>query len=112
MSIDGKGEYIQLQITFSTRDEAERLANDLVVKRLAACGQVIGPIYSFYHWNNELCHNNEWLLLAKTRRICFDKIMEFVTLLHSYQCPQIVALPIEIMNEPYRQWLNENIDLP
>lgn len=102
-------EFCQLQITFGTREEAEKCAKKLVERYLVACAQVVGPISSYYHWNENLETASEWLLLAKTRSCVFDEVQEAVLAGHSYEVPQIVALPIVDFSPDYLKWLKEQI---
>lgn len=103
------GEFCQLQIAFGSREEAERVAKKLVDRYLVACAQITGPITSFYHWKERLETAQEWLLLAKTRCCVFDEVQEAVLAEHSYDVPQIVALPIVDSSPEYLKWLKEQI---
>ncbi|MDR2171643.1 MAG: divalent-cation tolerance protein CutA [Planctomycetaceae bacterium] len=102
-------EFIQVQITFPTMESAKNVAKLLVERRLAACVQIVGKIRSEYIWNDEVENNDEILLLAKTRLVFFDEIIDFVRGLHPYVCPQIIALPIIAANDDYIQWMNDQL---
>ena len=103
-------EFIQLQITFPTQQEAEQVAAVLVDRHKAACAQITGQVKSFYIWKDKRETSEEYLLLAKIRRDCFAEVASVITGLHSYECPQIVALPILEISPDYRQWLEEQTD--
>lgn len=98
--------YIQVQITFPSEASAVATAERLVLKRLAACAQILGPIRSIYVWKGENESCSEILLLAKTRSALFDRLVEEVRDGHPYDCPQIVALPIFAGNDDYMAWLD------
>lgn len=98
---------IQVQITFPTEESAAQAAEKLVRARLVACAQILGPIKSMYYWQGSLESSNEILLLAKTRSVLFDRVVEQVRDGHPYECPQIVALPIFAGNSDYLNWLEE-----
>lgn len=102
-------DYIQLQITFPTEESAMSLAEILVTKKLVACAQVIGPIKSVYYWQNSLEKNHEILLLAKTKKNLFDAIVDEIRKHHSYQCPQIVALPLVCGSNDYLHWVDDAV---
>ena len=101
--------YIQLQITFPTEEAAKAMAEILVTKKLVACAQVLGPITSLYVWQNTLEKSSEILLLAKTKKSRFDEVAAEIRRYHSYQCPQIIAIPIICGNDDYLQWIDENV---
>jgi periplasmic divalent cation tolerance protein len=103
-------EFIQVQITFPTKESAIQVAETLVTERLAACAQIIaGKIRSTYIWNGKLETGNEILLLAKTRSTLFENLVDAVRRKHPYVCPQIIALPIVNINDDYLVWMNEQL---
>lgn len=102
-------EFSQLQVTFSSQEEAEKTARALVEKYLVACAQVAGPIRSFYRWKEKLEESTEWLLLAKTRTCLFDEVSEVIHQHHSYDVPQIVALEITDSSAAYLAWMKDQI---
>jgi periplasmic divalent cation tolerance protein len=95
-------------MTAATSDEASRIAEMLVTSRLAVCVQVLPEIQSVYRWKGEVEHANEVLLLAKTTSEKFDALDRAVREIHSYDTPEIVALPITAVSEPYLNWLLES----
>ena len=102
-------EFIQVSTTTGTRDVAERIAVELVDRRLAACVQVSGPIQSTYRWQGKVESNEEWLCTAKTGRQQLDAIRELLKQLHPYQVPELVATPIVDGSEAYFKWLEEQL---
>lgn len=101
--------FIQLQITVPNRDEGEKIASILVENRWCACAQILGPIQSQFFWKENLESQNEYLILVKTRDLLFDRISKLITENHSYECPQIVALPIIHISKSYQNWLDKQI---
>lgn len=101
--------YIQIQITFPTAEQAHKTAEKLVRAKLAACAQVCGPIQSTYTWQGVCKTRQETLLLAKTTLPLFERVEALVRADHPYECPQIVALPIVTANADYRAWLHEQL---
>ncbi len=100
-------EHVLVYITAGSADEAERIAAALVEERLAACVNVVSPITSIYRWQGAIHRDAEVLLLAKTRRALFQRVVARVKTLHSYQVPDIVALPIVDGSEDYLRWIDE-----
>ncbi len=105
-------DYIQLQITYPTLTEARDSALFLVESKLAACTQVIDRIESCYVWQGETRVEFEALLLCKSRACLFDRIVKEITERHSYECPQIVGVPLDFVSPLYAAWLDESIVLP
>src|SRR6476660_4986140 len=102
------GDAIVVFITAPAREEAIRLADMLVGAHLAACVQLLPEMESVYRWEGKIERQPEILLLIKTTRARFDELEREVRALHSYDTPEIVALPIVAGSEPYLRWLREN----
>jgi periplasmic divalent cation tolerance protein len=81
----------------------------LVGARLAACVQVLPEIQSVYRWQGKVARENEVLLLAKTTRGRFLELDREVCAIHSYETPEIVALTVTAVSEPYLEWLRVNV---
>lgn len=92
-------------VTAGSRDEGERIADTLVTEQLAACVNVVGPIRSIYRWEKKVQHDDEWLLIVKTRGALFGDLATRVRALHSYQTPEVIAVPITSGSEAYLDWL-------
>jgi periplasmic divalent cation tolerance protein len=100
---------IVVLMTAGSREEAVRLADILVVARLAACVQILPEIESVYHWQGKVERAPEILLLAKTTLANFAALETAVRSLHSYETPEIIALPIRAVSAPYLEWLTANV---
>jgi periplasmic divalent cation tolerance protein len=97
-------------ITTATRDEAVRLAEMLVGSRLAACVQILPEIESVYRWEGEVKREAEILLLVKTTEDRFHELVVGVRAMHSYETPEILALPVHAGLPAYLQWLSSNVE--
>lgn len=95
--------------TVGSVEEANKIADALVQRRLAACVNVVGPISSVYRWKEKVERAQEWLLLIKTTAGAADTIGDAIKDLHSYELPECVVLPIEGGSEAYLEWLGENV---
>src|SRR2546423_13908620 len=96
-------------MTTANADEARRVASHLVETRLAACVQILPEIESIYRWHEEVQRENEVLILAKTTAAKFHDLEKAVREIHSYETPEIVAIPVSAVSEPYREWLVKNV---
>jgi periplasmic divalent cation tolerance protein len=97
-------------ITTGSQDEAEQIAQALVADMLAACVNILPGVTSVYRWEGQVHRDQEWLLLAKSRRDVLDRLIERVQALHSYDVPEIIALPLAGGSEPYVRWLDAAVD--
>ena len=93
-------------VTAESREEALRLAKEVVSERLAACANVIDHMQSVYWWDGELQHDSEAVLILKTRRALVEPLTKRILDLHSYDCPCVAALPIEGGNGDYLDWIS------
>ena len=103
------GDAIVVLMTAGSREEAARLADMLVVSHLAACVQMMPEMESVYHWKGSVERAAEILLIAKTTRANFDELESAVRALHSYETPEIVALPLTAASAPYLEWLTTTV---
>ncbi len=102
--------YLMMTTTTSSEDEANRLAQSSVEARLAACVQVVGPIRSTYWWKGEVQREAEWLCLIKTTAAHFQALAAHIRAHHSYEVPEIVALPIVAGSPAYLQWISAEVN--
>jgi periplasmic divalent cation tolerance protein len=96
-------------ITAGSQAEAERIATALVGERLAACANIVPGITSVYRWEGQVKSDREWLLLVKTELRALEGLERRVRTLHSYDVPEIIALPLVGGSEPYLEWLDESV---
>jgi len=101
------GEYLQVQTTTDSRAEAMELARAAVGARLAACGQVAGPVASTYWWNDELERAEEWFVFFKLPADRYEALAEFLTERHSYDEPEIVATKFVAGSPPFLAWITD-----
>src|SRR5918998_2262245 len=106
---DQSKDAILVLMTAGSREEAARLAEMLVGARLAACVQIMPEMESIYHWQGSIHRDPEFLLLVKTTRANFDDLEREVRALHSYETPEIIALPVTAVSAPYLEWLTTTV---
>ena len=97
-------------MTAANGEEATRLAEMLVGAHLAACVQILPEMESVYRWQGNIERQSEVLLLAKTTRAKFAELEREVRALHSYDTPEIIAVPVVDGSAPYLDWLSKATD--
>ena len=106
MSEESKS-YIIVFVTTGSVEEAQKVGRALVEDRLVACTNIISPIQSIFQWQGKVSDEGEALLMAKTRASLFNDIVVRVKQLHSYEVPEIIAIPIVAGAEDYLNWIAE-----
>jgi periplasmic divalent cation tolerance protein len=96
--------------TTDTLQLAEKIAAALVDAHEAACVNIVQGIRSIYRWEGKMCNEGECLLLIKTSAEKFEAIQRRIRLLHSYQVPEIIALPISKGDPEYLAWLQASVN--
>jgi len=96
--------------TTSSRGEAEKIARVLVEKKVAACVSISGPIKSMYWWDDKIEESEEYLLIVKTTRSKYEELERAISRVHSYQVPEILAIPIVSALKEYVEWLKEELE--
>ena len=93
-------------MTTSNRAEADNITRHLLDERLIACCNIIGPISSRYWWNEKVEEANEFLVSMKTSQHLFEKLSARIKELHSYDVPEVIAVPITAGLPSYLNWIN------
>lgn len=99
---------IIIQTTTNSKDEARNIAKVLLESKLAACVQ-ISKIDSLYIWENEMCEDEEYLIIIKTKKEKFKKIKSKIKELHSYDLPEIISINIDDLGKEYKKYIGDNI---
>ncbi|MEE8188173.1 MAG: divalent-cation tolerance protein CutA [Kiloniellales bacterium] len=97
--------YSLIYITAADTEEAKALGRALVEARLAACANVLPGIVPIFRWEGAVQEGSEVALIAKTRTDLVDRVVALVKERHSYDCPCVVALPIENGNPAFLDWI-------
>jgi periplasmic divalent cation tolerance protein len=100
--------YGVILVTASSQDEGKAIAQALVEAKLAACVTLI-PVQSVYTWQGQVMDEQEWQLVIKTELSQFPLLEQKIRELHSYEVPEIIALPIVAGSGSYLQWISENV---
>lgn len=105
-------EYIVIYCTVPNKNEGRDIAKALVKNGLAACVNIVDKIESVFSWDGKLCDEKEAMLIIKTKKELFTKINHTIQKLHSYNVPEVIALPIVEADETYLKWIeHETVDL-
>ncbi len=97
-------------VTCASAREARRIARELVEQRLAACANALeSRVYSTYRWKGKVETTREFLLLIKSSRKLFPRLRQAIERLHSYDVPEVIALPIADGSPAYLAWLADNL---
>lgn len=94
--------------TFSSEEEATRIVRTLVEERLIACGNISPRTTSIYRWQDTVTMENEWTAILKTTDDRLEELTERLTALHSYDVPEIIALPVTGASSQYLDWVEES----
>jgi periplasmic divalent cation tolerance protein len=95
--------------TCDSQEQAALLARHLVEQRLAACVNILPHVRSIYRWNEKVEDSGEWMLVIKSRRDLFVALRAEIEKMHSYEVPEMIALPVVDGSEPYLRWLDDEL---
>ena len=96
-------------VTAPDKKQARQIANKLIKTKLAACVNIIPGVESLFSWKGKIDSAKELLLIIKSKESKLPKIIKTVKSLHSYEVPEIIALPIIAGNKEYLRWIDECI---
>ncbi|NJM77585.1 MAG: divalent-cation tolerance protein CutA [Acaryochloridaceae cyanobacterium RU_4_10] len=102
-------EFCLVLVTVSSEAEATAIAQTVVQEKLAACVNLI-PVRSVYIWQDQLQQEPEWQLLIKTTRDRCSALQERILALHSYEVPEILAIPIQAGSPSYLAWIETQVN--
>ncbi len=98
--------YILVLVTVKNKKEAQKIAASLIKAKLAACVNIIDKINSIFFWSGKIDRAEESLLLIKSRQQKLPQVIKLIKSLHSYEVPEIIALPIIAGDKPYLRWID------
>jgi periplasmic divalent cation tolerance protein len=101
--------YILVLVTASGKSEVEKIVHTLLEEKFIACASIFGPIFSHFWWQGKIDSAEEYLVFMKSEEHLFERLAERVKQLHSYEVPEIIALPIIKGFKPYLKWLSESL---
>jgi len=104
-----KSRPIMILITCSCKKEAQAISDVLLKKRLAACASIAGRVESRFWWNGHIDKAGEVMLICKTTKKHFKAVEKEVKRLHTYDVPEIIALPIIAGSREYLEWIDSSV---
>lgn len=107
MSAPAGPDTVVVVTTTDSDEEAERLARGLVDAHLAACVQIVGPVRSAFRWEGSVSVETEWQLVVKTAAARVDELTTWLVAEHSYEVPEVVAVPVVGGHAPYLRWVTD-----
>lgn len=101
--------YIVVIMTTPNKEEAVKIVRSLLKERLIACANIVGPVSSLFWWQGKIDEESEFLVFMKSHKSLFERLSERVMEIHSYEVPEIIALPIIEGSPPYLEWLKTSL---
>ena len=101
--------HVVVLVSASDEEEARQIAREILKERLAACVSIIPKIDSLFWWEGHIEESEEVLMIIKSRKDVLEKLISRIEELHSYQIPEIIAIPIQDGSKEYLGWLNSVI---
>lgn len=102
-------EHVVVFVTAGSQEEAQSIAGTLLERRKAACVNIVPRVDSHFRWEGKLETGEEVLLIIKTRASLVDELVDLVKSIHSYDVPEVIALPIIGGNQDYLEWVDEEV---
>ena len=102
-------EYIQVFTTTKKKEDAQKIAQALLQKKLAGCVQIIGRISSVYRWKNKVEKAEEWLCLIKSEKHLYVELEKTLKEIHPYETPEITAVTMIAGSKEYFEWLDQEL---
>jgi periplasmic divalent cation tolerance protein len=104
-------EKISLVMTsVGTEQQAVEISEELITRRLATCVNIVPCLRSIYRWKGKVCEDTEYLLLIKTPEKLFDQVSSAIREYHSYELPEILALPVTAAETNFHQWVLQMVE--
>jgi len=95
--------------TTGSQEEAQKIAREVVERKLAACVNIVPRIESIYRWQDKVESATEWLLVIKTEAKAFERLRDSIKELHSYELPECVMVEVADGSKEYLGWIEDNV---
>jgi len=99
---------IVIFVTVPNKEEAEKISSALIEQELIACANILPGVSSVFKWKGEICREQEIMLIIKSIPEKFESIASRIKELHSYEVPEIIALPVVNGSKDYLDWVRES----
>ena len=94
-----------------TEQQAVEISEELIARRLATCVNIVPCLRSIYRWKGKICEDTEYLLLIKTPARLFERVSQAIREFHSYELPEILALPLATAEENFHRWVLQMVEV-
>jgi len=101
--------FIQVFTTVEDKEDANKIGEMLLEKRLVGCVQIMGPVLSMYWWKGNVERAEEWLCLINSERSLCGQLEKAIREVHPYETPEIIAVPVVCGSENYLEWLRNEL---
>lgn len=98
-------EFIVIYCTVPNKNEGREIAKALITNHFAACVNIIDKVESIFSWDGKMTEEKEALMIIKTKKEMFSKVSHVIHKLHSYNVPEVVAIPVVEADEVYLKWI-------
>lgn len=105
------GNHVVVMVTADSEEQAKRICDILLERKVIACANIVRGVESFFWWKGKVDHSRELLLLMKSRSELLDEIVRLVRENHSYDVPEVVALPLVGGNPEYLRWIDDSVEI-
>jgi len=95
--------------TTASKEEATKIVKILLKEKLVACANIFGPVASYFWWQGKIEEAQEFMVFMKTNEDLFERLSERIKMIHSYEVPELLALPITKGFPPYLDWLKSSL---
>ena len=109
MTLEKSAELLIVVTSFSSLEDAKKMAYQLIESRLAACVQIQDGVHSIYRWDGKVCEANEVVLSAKTLADKWADISDFIKSHHPYELPEVIAYASEKYEALYGKWVQAEV---
>jgi len=101
---------VLMMTSVGTEQQAVEISEELIARRLATCINIVPCLRSIYRWKGKVCEDTEYLLLIKTPARLFDAVSGAIREFHSYELPEILALPVTAAETNCQQWVLQMVE--
>lgn len=102
--------HVMIVVTAESEEQAQRIADALLCRKLVACANIVKKVQSFFWWQGKVDQSKELMLVMKSREELLGEVVRLVKENHSYEVPEVVALPIIGGNPEYLRWIDESVE--
>lgn len=103
-------EITMVMTSVGTEQQAVEISEELIARRLATCVNIVPCLRSIYRWKGKICEDTEYLLLIKTPKRLFERVSAAIREFHSYELPEILAMPVSAAEENFHQWILQMVE--